>query len=324
MLHFAAAGVEDDRLAIIFARLAADLREERGEAVVVVHRPAVERMVVALGALRAHAHEDLGHVLGGLQRVAFDLVEVGRRVLERAAVGAEQLLHHLVERHVVRDLLGQPVGVQEHRLVADVVGAILTISSSAHFIAQISENSLRSSSRSTSLARFAGSWSAMNSMVLLFGRQQADDVERHAAEKDFVAADLAGQDPQLLQLGVDQLVDVVGRRRGRRRVLQILGQHEHLAADGVRLEAGHHERLAAVGGGDQAVGADRGRVVVVRQEHGQVVTSRSVPSAVVGAGDQLLRGPFAFEHDLLGIEFDARDRGDFGRRRSGRPLRASA
>ena len=80
MLHLAAAGVEDDRLAIVLALLAADLGEEGGEAVVVVHRPAVERMVVALGALRADAHEDLGHVLGRLQRVALDLVVVrGRR-----------------------------------------------------------------------------------------------------------------------------------------------------------------------------------------------------------------------------------------------------
>ena len=70
MRHLAAAAVEDDRLAVVFALLAADLREEGGEAVVVVHRPAVERMVVALGALDAHAHEDLGDVLGRLQRVA--------------------------------------------------------------------------------------------------------------------------------------------------------------------------------------------------------------------------------------------------------------
>ena len=52
------------------APLAADLGEERGEAVIIVHRPAVERMVVALGALNAHAHEHLGDVLGDFQRVA--------------------------------------------------------------------------------------------------------------------------------------------------------------------------------------------------------------------------------------------------------------
>ena len=65
--HLAAARVEDDRLAVVLALLAADLGEERGEAVVVVLGPAVERVVVALGALDAHAHEDLGDVLGQRQ-----------------------------------------------------------------------------------------------------------------------------------------------------------------------------------------------------------------------------------------------------------------
>ena len=78
-------------LAIVLALLAADLGEERGEAVVVVHRPAVERMVVALGALRADAEEDLGDVLGRLQRVALDLKIVRGRILERAAGGRKQL-----------------------------------------------------------------------------------------------------------------------------------------------------------------------------------------------------------------------------------------
>ena len=85
--HLAAAAVEDDHLARIVGPLAADLREEGGEAVVVVHRPAVERMVVALGALDAHAHEHLGDVLRDLQRVGLVLVVVGGRILEGAALG---------------------------------------------------------------------------------------------------------------------------------------------------------------------------------------------------------------------------------------------
>ena len=88
VVHLAAARVEDDRLAIVLALLAADLGEERREAVVVVLGPAVERVVVALGALDADSHEHLGDVLGQRQRFVGDLVEVGRRVLERAAAGA--------------------------------------------------------------------------------------------------------------------------------------------------------------------------------------------------------------------------------------------
>ncbi len=74
-------------------------------------------------------------------------------------------------------------------------------SSSAHFMTQISKNSLRSSSSSTSLARFVGSVSAMNCSVFLDRRQQADDVEVHPAEERLVVAELRGRDPQLLELG---------------------------------------------------------------------------------------------------------------------------
>ena len=45
------------------ALLAADLREEGGEPVIIVLRPALERMVVALGALDADAQEELGRRL---------------------------------------------------------------------------------------------------------------------------------------------------------------------------------------------------------------------------------------------------------------------
>ncbi len=69
MRHLAAAAVEDDPFARVFGLLSADLGEEGGEAVVIVHRPAIERMIMALRALNAHAHEDLGGVFRQLQSV---------------------------------------------------------------------------------------------------------------------------------------------------------------------------------------------------------------------------------------------------------------
>ena len=82
------------------ALLLADPGEEGGEAVVVVLRPALERVVVALGALDADAEEELGGRLDRVLRVAADPVVVGRRVLEGRAVGREQLADELVHRHV--------------------------------------------------------------------------------------------------------------------------------------------------------------------------------------------------------------------------------
>ena len=88
-------------------------------------------MVVALRALNSHAHEDLGRVLRNFQRVGFDLVVIGCRILERAAGGREQLLHDLVQGYVVCDSVLQPAVVLVGGFVAErsytivfIVGAI--------------------------------------------------------------------------------------------------------------------------------------------------------------------------------------------------------
>ena len=109
--------VEDDDFLGVVGVLAADLGEEGVEAVVVVHRPAVERMVVALGALDAHAHEHLGDVLGQLEAVELALVVVHRRDGHRAAVGGQEVDDDLVDRAVLADLVGQPVVVEQRVLV---------------------------------------------------------------------------------------------------------------------------------------------------------------------------------------------------------------
>ena len=64
MTHAAATAVVNNGFPIILTRLATDLRKQRSKAVIIIHRPAVKRMVVALGALDAHAHENLSGVLG--------------------------------------------------------------------------------------------------------------------------------------------------------------------------------------------------------------------------------------------------------------------
>ena len=70
--------------AVVLDDAVLDAGEERGQAVIVVLRPAVERVVVALGALQADAEEHLGRRLGARLRIAQGAVVVGRR----AAVGA--------------------------------------------------------------------------------------------------------------------------------------------------------------------------------------------------------------------------------------------
>ena len=132
------------------------------------------------------------------------------------------------------------------------------------------------------------------------------------AEERLVVALARGRDPQLLELVVDQLVDVVGLGLVGERERQALGQDDELRADGVGLEPGHHERLAALAGGDEPVGADRRRDVVVGQEDGQAGHVAVGAVGVAGPHGELLGRALAVEDGLLGIEVDAHDLGQLG------------
>ena len=111
--HLAVAAIPHDVLVGIEPALLADLAEERGDAVVVVHRPPLERVVVALRALQSHAQEHLRGLLRDEMRLARDELEVGRRVRERRPRRSEQLAHRLVERALLLELRAQPTS--EHR-----------------------------------------------------------------------------------------------------------------------------------------------------------------------------------------------------------------
>src|SRR5439155_21011611 len=63
------------------ALLPADLREEGGEAVIIILGPPLEGMVMALRALDAYAQEELGRGLDRGLRVAADPVIIGSRIL---------------------------------------------------------------------------------------------------------------------------------------------------------------------------------------------------------------------------------------------------
>ena len=77
--------------------------EERRQAVVIVLAPFLERMMMALGALHAHAQEQLRGRLRPVGGLSADQVEVGRAVGEGAALGGDDVAHHLVDRLVVAE-----------------------------------------------------------------------------------------------------------------------------------------------------------------------------------------------------------------------------
>ena len=124
MVRFTTARIEHHRFPGILRLFAADLREETSKSVIVVHRPAIERMVVTLRALQTHAHEDLGHVLRHLQRLALNLIVVGGWIGKRAAITGQNFLHDFVDRHIVSNFVLQPVEVEQRVLVTNLIGSV--------------------------------------------------------------------------------------------------------------------------------------------------------------------------------------------------------
>src|SRR5262245_39294708 len=102
MVDLAAPRVEEQDFAVVLALLTADLCEERRETVIVVLRPAVERVVVTLRTLDPHSQEHLRHVLAQRQSIGRVHIKVCRGILERTSTGAEKLLDELIEGCVPR------------------------------------------------------------------------------------------------------------------------------------------------------------------------------------------------------------------------------
>jgi hypothetical protein len=143
--------------------------------------------------------------------------------------------------------------------------------------------------------------------MVLDRRQLTDDVDEHPPQELLVGANVRRHDPEFLELGVDERVDVVELGHRRERELQPLRQDDHLGADGERGEPGHDERLAPVAGRDRPVGRDLRGDGVTAEEQGEV---RHVAEGAVRVfrpdGHPLLL-VLAVEHHRRRVQFD-RDR----------------
>ena len=255
--------VEHDHFAIVFPGLPTNLREERRKPVVIVLSPPVERMVVALRTLNPHPHEHLGHILRDLQRVRLILIVVRLRNLERSPIRAEQVLHHLVDRNVVPHLLVEPRVVQQHRLVADDV-----VRPDHQPLGPFAHPDLGEFLPLQQLVNqhvpFVRIAARHERRILFRRRQHTHQVQEHSPHKHFIGTGGRGDNPQLLQLLVDQLIHEVVRHHLRRFILEPLRQHDVLRTHRVRREPRHDERFAPLPGRHQSIRIDRGRVVVVR------------------------------------------------------------
>ena len=78
-------------LPLVLHDLVVDAREEPGPVVVIVLRPALERMIVALRAIELRAEEDARGVLRARDRIAIGAPPVRRRILVGAAARGDEL-----------------------------------------------------------------------------------------------------------------------------------------------------------------------------------------------------------------------------------------
>src|SRR4051812_22843640 len=110
--------VEHDLLAHLVPGPQADRREERRHLVILVLRPALEGMVVALRADHPDAEEDLGGLLHRRLGVARHAIEIRLRRVIRTAPRGQHLAHYSVVWLVLRDRVANPL--------AESVGALFS------------------------------------------------------------------------------------------------------------------------------------------------------------------------------------------------------
>ena len=185
--------VVDIELALFGRDLALHAGEEADEAVVIVLRPAVEGMIMALRALHAHAGEDLRdvlrHGLGVVLALRQHGVEIDRGVGEIAAFAGDLRAHELIERDIALDLIVDPLVVFISCLAIGAEGAVVIAAHHQGFGPlggpQIGE--FGAFEQVVDQARALVARVVLEECEIVFGLgRQTDQIEIGAAQKDLV------------------------------------------------------------------------------------------------------------------------------------------
>ena len=96
-----------------------DLREKRGRVVILILRPALEGMVVALVAVEARGEEKVRRVFHCLHRIMQDFPVARRRVLFVRSARGEDFSHELIVGRGGLDLLANPLAEKPRALLAE-------------------------------------------------------------------------------------------------------------------------------------------------------------------------------------------------------------
>ena len=100
--------------AFVFQNAVIQAGKHGREAVIVVHRPAVEGMIVAAGTADTDAQEHLGHRFRSLQRITDGSPEISRRMGIGAARCGQDFPGQFLQRPICCDLSGEPPVEDRH------------------------------------------------------------------------------------------------------------------------------------------------------------------------------------------------------------------
>ena len=110
-----AAAVINAEFALRQARFLADAREKCVEPEIVLLAPALERMVMTMGALNSHAEEQLGRVFHLLRRLGRLAIPGDRRIFADLARGRQNFANELIVGLVFVAAIGESNRETENR-----------------------------------------------------------------------------------------------------------------------------------------------------------------------------------------------------------------
>ena len=304
---------EDKFLAGLRAGLAADLAEERAEAVVVRLAPLLIRMVVALGALEAQTEEELRGVFELVLRGLHLAIPSDGRVFGDVAGRGEDFARELVVRFVAREAVANPRVEGERaahiRFGAAVDGGALVAEERAPEVGEVIRVVAAGQQAVNQHVALGGGLVGEEGAGLIGVGQAAREVEREAADEGRVVRDFAGRQSDALELLEDRFIhEIFGDGQVLHRRAERHGGAEH---SDLGLVANHDAHVAGLAGElHEARRFGGGHVLVVRLEERAARHVLDVAVRVARDHRELLLG-LRQHRALLRKHFDARDDGVF-------------
>ena len=198
-------------LAPVLEHLVADAGEEGVPAVVVLLRPPLERMVVALGTPQPNAEKELRRGLTAGQGIAQRTVVVRGRIAIGASSGRDQLTCETVERFSVGDALADPAMQVQHALAVE---RVLFGAQQVRPLERPTAGEFRPVEKAIDQpSPLVGLLVGNERPGLVAGGQDAEQIEVRAPHKRRIPAHRRRIHSQSFQFRIDVPIDIVDRHR---------------------------------------------------------------------------------------------------------------